>query len=220
MRVIIVGGGRPLYFLAQTFRRKGHAVTIINRDASECARLAGRIDATIVHGDGTEHRILEEAGARATRIVLAATPSDPDNLICCQLARSQFSVPRAIALVNDPDNREVFRELGIDAISTALTVASLIEQRITLDQVTNLIPAGDGRVTIAEITLDEPCPIAGRPIATIGLPRDALIAVVTRNGETIIPRGDTALRTGDRVLLVTLSASRGRALKILTGHSA
>jgi Trk K+ transport system NAD-binding subunit len=47
-----------------------------------------------------------------------------------------------------------------------------------------------------------------------------LIAVVMRDGETIIPRGSTELRCGDRVLLVTLSASRDEALRILTLHGA
>ncbi|MCB9878209.1 MAG: NAD-binding protein [Planctomycetes bacterium] len=218
MKVIIIGGGRSLYFLAQTFRKKGHAVTIINRDAAECTKLAQQIDATIVHGDGSDQRILEEAGARAAAVVLAATPSDPDNLIACQLAKTRFTVPRAIALVNDPDNQSIFRQLGIDAISTALTVASLIEQRATLDQVTDLIPAGDGKVTISEVTLTESFSFAGRPVAEIEFPRDALIAVVIRNGETVIPRGDTELRVGDRVLLVTLSDSHERALNILTGE--
>ena len=218
MRVILIGGGRSVYFLAQTFRRQNHTVTIINRDAAECARLAGQIDATIVHGDGTDQHILEEAGARCADVVLAATPSDPDNLIGCQLARSRFAVPRAIALVNDPDNQSIFRELGIDAISTAITVASLIEQRAALDQVPNLIPAGEGKVTISEVMLTESFPLAGKPISTIAFPRDALIAVVFRDGESIIPRGDTELRAGDRVMLVTVSASHGQALKVLTGR--
>lgn len=217
MKVIIVGGGRAVHFLAQTFARNGHAVTIINRDAAECVRMANRLSATIVRGDGTEHRLLEEAGARAADVVLAATASDADNLICCQLARARFAVPRAIALVNDPDNRVVFEELGIDAISTALTVASLIEQRATLDRVTNLIPASDGAVSIVELTLDATFAPRERSIATLGLPRDALIAVVTREAETIIPRGDTELRVGDRLLLVTLAKSHARALEILTG---
>jgi trk system potassium uptake protein TrkA len=182
--------------------------------------LARRIEATIVLGDGSDHRILEEAGARSTDLVLAATPSDPDNLVICQVARARFEVPRAVALVNDPDNLGIFRDLGIDAISTSLTVASLIEQRLAFDQVTNLIPANEGKVMITEVTLAPSFPLAGRPIAGIELPRDCLIAVVMRDGETIIPRGSTELRCGDRVLLVTLSASRDEALRILTLHGA
>lgn len=217
MKVILVGGGRALHFLGNAFRSKRHGVTIINRDAAECARLARELEASVVHGDGSDPRILEEAGARSADVILAATPSDPDNLIVCQVAQRKFGVPRAVALVNDPDNQSVFRELGVDALSTSLTVASLIEQRAAIDQVTNLIPAAEGRVTISEVALNEVSAAVGRRLAEIEFPRDALVAVVLRDGEAIVPRGETQLQGGDRVLLVTLSEARERALGILTG---
>lgn len=220
MKVILAGGGKALYFLGLTFLSKRHSVTVISRSAAECTRLARQLEATIVHGDASDPRILEEAGAREADVVLSATPSDPDNLIISQMARLRFQVPRAVALVNDPDNQRIFQDLGIDAISTSLTVASLIEQRAMLDQVTNLIPAGEGKVQISEISLNEESPVVGRQLAEIGLPKDSLVAVVIRDGQTLIPRGTTDLRAGDRVLVVTLSEAHGPALKILTGRSA
>ncbi len=220
MKIILIGGGRPIYFLAQAFLGKDHELTIVNSDPLECSHLAGRLKARIVLGDGSDQTILEEAGARMADLVLAATPSDPDNLIACQIAQSRFGVRRVVALVNDPDNKEIFEGMGIGAISTSLRVASLIEQQLTFDQVTNLIPAGDGKVMISEVTLAESFPMEGKRIAEIDFPRDALIAVVMREGETIIPRGDTILGRGDRVLLVALSGSREQALRLLTGHGA
>jgi trk system potassium uptake protein TrkA len=220
MNVILVGGGKALYFLGLTFLSKRHSVTVVTRNVADCTRLARQIDATIVHGDASDPKILEEAGAREADVVLAATPSDPDNLVICQMARIRFHVPRAVALVNDPDNQSIFQALGVDAISTSLTVASLIEQRAALDQVTNLIPAGEGKVQISEIALNETSPVVGCRLAEIELPRDSLIAVVIRDGETLIPRGTTDLRAGDHVLVVTLSEAHGPALKVLTGQSA
>jgi trk system potassium uptake protein TrkA len=219
MKVILVGGGRPLYFLAQTFLGKGHSLTIINRNPDECERLARELeDAIIVKGDGSDRRILDEAGARGADVIIAATRSDPDNLIACHLARARFEVPRAVALVNDPENQSIFRELGIDAIWTSQTIASLIEQRTALDLVTNLIPAAEGKVTISEVTLSADSPVLGRSLAQIeDFPKDALIAVVTRDGEPLIPKGVTELRENDRVLLVTLSGIHAHALKLLTG---
>ncbi|HEX5052325.1 MAG TPA: NAD-binding protein [Planctomycetota bacterium] len=217
MKAILVGAGRPLYFLAQTFRRKDHAVTLIVRDAAESSWLANQSDATVVHGDGSNDRVLEDAGARSADLVLAATANDADNLIICQQARARFAVPRAVALVNDPDNQAIFAALGVDAISPSMTVASLVEQWATCDRVTHLVPAGNGKVTISEVTLGDSFAFAGRPIAELGFPRDALIAVVMRDAETLVPRGDTKLQRGDRVLLVALAESHGLALQLLTG---
>ena len=219
MKVILVGAGRALYFLAQTFRRNGHAVTLVVRDAAECARLATETEATVVHGDGSNARVLEDAGARVADLVLAATASDADNLVVCQEARIRFAVPRVVALVNDPDNQAVFKSLGVDAISTALTVAGLVEQWATCDQVTHLVPAGNGKVTIAEVTLGAGFAGHDRPIVELGFPRDALIAVVMRDGETLVPSGATHLLRGDRVLLVALAGSHAGALRRLTGDA-
>ncbi|MEQ8765349.1 MAG: TrkA family potassium uptake protein [Planctomycetota bacterium] len=219
MKVILVGSGRTLYFLGQTFVAQGHSITIIDRDSDDCLKLARNLKATIVQGDASEPSILEEAGARGADIVLAATESDPDNLIICHMAQSRFGVPRAVALVNDPDNQNIFRKLGVDAISTSLTVASLIEQRAAFDQVMNVIPASEGRVMISEVALDERSPVVGLRLADVQLPEDALIAVLNRGSETLIPRGHTVLESGDRVLVVMLTRSREATLFKLTGQS-
>lgn len=220
MNVLLVGGGRPFQFLAQRFVASGHHVTMINRDAAECKRLARLVQGTVVQGDGSDERILEEAGARTAGIVLAATEADADNLLICQTARTRFGVPRAVALVNDPDNQEIFQALGIDAISTALTIASLIEQRAELDQVTELIPAAQGKATLSEIVLTSDCSAIGKRLADLAVPRDALVAVLLRNGDAVIPRGDTVLGAGDRVLVVALAKARDTALAFFAGKGA
>lgn len=43
----------------------------------------------------------------------------------------------------------------------------------------------------------------GRPVSGLGLPKNVLIALVLREGERIIPHGDTVLQSGDKVILVT-----------------
>ena len=102
----------------------------------------------------------------------------------------------------------MFQALGIDAISTALTVASLIEQRAALDQVTELIPAGGGKVTLSEVTLADTFPLAGRSIAQIDFPHDALIAVVMRGAETTVSLRRILLKR----LTVTGSTLRARTV--------
>ncbi|MCA9317369.1 MAG: TrkA family potassium uptake protein [Planctomycetes bacterium] len=219
MKVLLVGGGRVIQFVTQRFVASGHAVTVIVRSPSESARLARHVKATVVRGDGTDAEILEEAGARACDVVLAATPSDADNLVACHTARAKFAVPRIVALVNDPDNREVFRALGVEAISTALTIASLIEQQASLDHLTELIPAAGGQVQLTDVRLPKDSSVVGRKLAELGIPRDALIAVVMRDGRVLVPRGDTVLEEGDHVLLVSLADARTAAITLLQSRT-
>jgi trk system potassium uptake protein TrkA len=218
MKVLIVGGGKPLYFLSRNLTAKGYDVVIINRSREECVHLARRLSATVVCGDGSDTRILQDAGAMGADALLAITPNDQDNLIICQLAAIQFGVPRTVALANDPDNAEVFEKLGVSAFSTTHIIGSLMEQRASLEQITNLLPVGEGRVNVTEIILDADAPVAGKLLKDIDLPKNALVAVVIREGEPIIPGGANRLLAGDRVVLITLPESHGPVLKAFTGE--
>ena len=71
-----------------------------------------------MQGDGCEVRIMEEAGAERADAIVAVTGDDEDNLVICQMAKMQFSVPRTIARVNDPRNEALFHRFGIDATVT------------------------------------------------------------------------------------------------------
>lgn len=219
MNILIVGGGKVVYFLCRTFLSKGYNVTVVNRDQDECTRLARRLKATVVYGDGSDPQILEEAGADTADAVLSVTPNDQDNLVICQLADLRFRVSRTLALVNDPDNEEVFQQLGITAISTTHILSSLIEQRTGFEEITNLIPVGEGKVNLTEIVLREHSPVVGRPLRDIALPEHSLVAYVLRQDRPIVPRGATILQAEDRVIVITLPENHGQVLRALTGNT-
>ena len=61
----------------------------------------------------------------------------------------------------------------------------------------------DAPVTI-ELQVDPSSSAVGKTLADIGLPKTAIVAGVIRNGATVIPRGQTIIKTGDRVVAVSL----------------
>jgi trk system potassium uptake protein len=218
MKVLIIGGGKTLYFLSRNFASRGYQVVIVNRNREKCVQLARELTATVVCGDGSDAGILLEAGAMGADAVLAITPNDQDNLVICQLAALKYGVPRTVALANDPDNAEVFEKLGVSGFSTTHIVGNLIEQRASLEQITNLLPVGEGRVNVTEIVLDDDSPVVGKFLKDIDLPENALVAVVIRDNRPIVPRGANDLLAGDRVVLITLPENHGPVLKALTGE--
>ncbi len=218
MKVLIVGSGKTLYFLSRNFSARGYQVVIINRNPEECIQLSRQLTATVVCGDGSDADILKDAGAMGADALLAITPNDQDNLVICQLASRKFSVPRTVALANDPDNAEVFEKLGVPGFSITRIVGSLIEQRASLEQITNLLPVGEGRVNVTEIVLDADSPVVGKLLKDIDLPENALVAVVIRDSNPIVPRGANDLLAGDRVVLITLPENHGPVLKAFTGE--
>jgi trk system potassium uptake protein TrkA len=221
MKAILVGAGRQLYFMAREFVSKGHCVVVVCREPDDARWIVRRLQkATVLHGDGSVPSVLEDAGAQEAEVVIAATPRDPDNLLICQVAQRRFGVPITLALVSDPDNQEVFPKLGVkNVVSMTQMVSSLIEHRTAAEEISNLTIMGDGTVNVTELVLPEDSPAVGKPLSAAGLPRDTLVASVVRDATAIIPRGDTALAAGDRIVLVTLPSSYGPAVKYLTGEA-
>lgn len=218
MKVIIIGKGKTIYFLSRKFISQGHNVVIINQDKEECTQLARQLKARVICGDGNDSEILRDAGAMEADAVLAITPDDQDNLVICQLASIKFGVPKIIALANDPENAEIFEKLGVTGFSITQIVGSLIEQRASLEQITNLLPVGEGRVNITEVIINDDSPVAGRLLKDIMLPENSLVAVVIRNDMPIVPRGSNELMSGDRIIIITLPENHGKVLKVLTGE--
>lgn len=218
MRIILIGGSETVYFLARQLRNRDHKVTIINRDEQRCQELFAQTSATVILGDGSSQSVLEEAGARQADIVLALTPNDFDNLVACQIAQKIFGVPRSVALVNDPDNEEVFRKLGVShAFSSTRIIGSMIEQQAGFDEITRLMPIGEGRIHITDLKLERHSPAVGKTLGELSLSQETLIACIIRNDEVIIPRGSNQLQVGDHLLVISKPGYEERDLRIITG---
>lgn len=218
LEMIIAGGGRLTYFLARSFISKGYIVTIIDKDFQECERLSKSLKAIVVKGDASDPNVLADSRVDYADMVISVTPNDHDNLIINQLAEKKFGVPRTLALVNDPDNEEVFRTLGVSAYSTTNLVSSVFEQKTDIEEITNLIPLGEGNINITEVIVPKTSPIGGKLISEIAFPEESLIAAITRNGDRIIPRGLTRIEAGDRLILITVPETHGTVIKTITGE--
>lgn len=218
MRIILIGGDETVYFLARQLKRKQHEVVIINKDKAHCEQLYNRTQALVLHGDGSNQRILEEAGARRADVVLALTPNDHDNLIASQIAQTIYGVPRTIALVNDPENEEIFKKLGVThAFSSTRIIATMIEQQANFDDIKRLMPMAHGKVQISDVQIDRDSPALGKTLMDINLSENTLIAAIIRDDEFIIPRGSNQLRVGDHVLIISKAGMEAQDLALLMG---
>ena len=219
LRILIVAEERIACFLSRRLVAAGHEVVVIHESETVCRSLARRLETTIIHGDATDPRVLEDGGAGSADAVMALTSVDARNLAICQQAKLRFQVPRALAVANDPDNEEVFRKLGAEiAFSPTLVLATLVEQRASFADITNLIPVADGRVHLTEVKLSPAAPVVGRLLKDAGLPKGAVVAYLLRGDEPLVPNGQTELLAGDRLMLVTLPGNHAPALEALTAR--
>ncbi|MEM8808270.1 MAG: TrkA family potassium uptake protein [Cyanobacteria bacterium P01_G01_bin.38] len=218
MRIIVIGDDQLTYFLGRQFASKGYQLTVIAPNSEQALSLSRRLKATVLVGDGSDSRLLESAEAYRANVLLALTAQDQDNLVACQIAQDRYGVPRTIALVNDPENREIFEKLGVTiAFSATEILGSLIEQQTDFQDIKNLMPVMDGEVNITEVILKEDSPGVGQPIRDLNL-RGAVVACIIRRGSVLLPQQRSYLHAGDRLLLVSESNHYGEAQQALVGR--
>jgi trk system potassium uptake protein TrkA len=216
MNIIIIGGGIMMYFLARFFTSAGNKVTLISKNAEDAKDLATMEKVNVVKGDATLPEVLEDAGAAYANVIIAITPNDPDNLVICQIAKKEFKVKKTLAFVNDPRNVEVFKSLGVDQVVSIVNImSSLVQQQITLDEISSLTPVEEGKVIIMETQIEADDNICESTLNEFDLPEDALIGCVIRNGKAIIPRGNTKIIENDRLIILLLPDIQTKVLKVI-----
>ena len=196
MHVVIVGGGRT---------------------GSHLAGLLLELPATaVVAGDGGDPKVLVAAGIRDAQVAAIVTGADEDNLVVATMARSEFSVPRVIARVNNPRNAWLYTPaMGVDvALDQADLMAKLIAEEMSLGDMTILVKLRRGEVSLAEERIEEGAPAAGKAVRDLAIPAGCTLAAIVRGRDVIAPRGDTVLLPGDEVIAV-VRAAQASALALL-----
>ncbi|MGH0052578.1 MAG: potassium channel family protein, partial [Sphaerochaetaceae bacterium] len=174
---------------------------------------------SVVHGDGTKPYVLEDANIRDTDIAIALTSNDADNLMICQLCKTQFSIKRTVSVVSDPQKIEFFYAMGVDrAVCTMETVTSIIEQQAFINDITNIIPIRGGNLQIVEVRIDDSSPAVDKQLWEINLPSQVIIGCMLRGDTAMVPRGNSRILRGDTLMLIAGQKQEIPAIKILTGR--
>ena len=201
MYVIIVGGGNVGYYLAKTLAAARHEVLLLEKDRGRYRTVSEELGEIVMQGDGCEVAQQMEAGFGRADAVVAATGSDDDNMVVCQMAKMEHNVPRTISRVNDPRNEKLFHKLGIDAtVSSTKIIYNLIEQEVGGGEVIPLAALSRGNIEIVEIEVGTKSPVINKEIRNLELPKDALIISVIRDSHAILPTGETRFTLGDSII--------------------
>jgi trk system potassium uptake protein TrkA len=209
MKVVIAGAGNVGTFIATDLAAAGHDITLLDVDHDLAARLQQTLPVRVLNVDACEVSSLQTAGTDEADVVVAATGDDEDNLVISLLAKQEFAVPRVVARVNHPKNHWLFNNSwGVDvAVSTPHLLTGVVEEAVTVGSLVRLLQLEAGEANLVEVTLAGDSPAVGCELAQLGLPRDASLVAIIREGHVVVPRGETVLHAGDEVLaLVTPSA--------------
>ncbi|MGN0468918.1 MAG: Trk system potassium transporter TrkA [Acutalibacteraceae bacterium] len=209
MNIIIVGCGKVGTALAEQLESEGHEITVVDTDPEAVKTVTDVSDVMGVIGNGVVHKTLDEAGIEFADLFIAVTGSDELNLLCCLIANKTSSC-RTVARVRNPDfvseSSFIRKKLGISMIiNPELEAANEIARLFSIPSAIEVDTFANGRVELLTTVLPDNSPLIDMQIekALGRLSGKMLICAVERNGEVIIPSGQTVLKRGDKISFVT-----------------
>lgn len=218
MKIMLVGGHQKANFLVKSLKAKGHTVTVVNDDYEWCEFLSHTHEVVCVHGNGTKPFILEDAGAAEMDTIIALSNVDATNLIVCQIAKKKFYVKNTITVVNDPKNVQVFKKLGVSkCISSTQMISNTIEQEAVIEDLKSYLPFDDGKIGVYKMELLPKSPAVNKKLKELALPEDCVVGYVIRDTNAFVARGNTKLKAGDTVVILSIPSAIKRIATLLSG---
>jgi trk system potassium uptake protein TrkA len=205
-RIIIIGGGNIGLFVARELEEahpevRCKLIEVNEQRARAVADELGRT--TVLLGDALEREILEEANVAQTETVVAVSNDDEVNILSSLLAK-RLGAGWAITLVNSTSYGPLVGQLGVDAVVNPRgSTVSTILQHVRRGRIRGVHSVREGAGEFIEAEALDTSAISGKRIRDIRLPKGILIGSVVRDGEVLVPRGDTEIRARDRVVLFT-----------------
>ncbi|MDO4552184.1 MAG: Trk system potassium transporter TrkA [Bacillota bacterium] len=203
-RVMIAGGGKTGFYLARQLADFGISVKLIEIDRRRCEYLSEHLDDVLVlHGDATDPTLLEEENIDEMDAFVTVTGFDEENLLLALLA-NQRDIEDVVAKVSRKSYISLIQQMGISALNpldiTATNILRFIQgsKRILFSKMIQ------GQAEFIEVVADEHTKVLNTPLSKLELPEGIIIAAIHRGEEAIIPRGQTEILKGDKVISLCL----------------
>ena len=204
-KVMIMGGGKTGFYLAEKLADYGASVKIIERDKRRCFYLSTHLsDVMVLNGDATDLQLLEEENLDSMDAVVTATGFDEDNLLLALTAK-RHGIEDVIAKVSRTSYAEIISTMGIDmALNPLDIVTSIILRLVQGNKKVLSSQLIQGQAEIMEVYATPHMNILDIPLKNLNLPDSVIIAAIHRGNQVIIPNGDTIIEEDDRVLMFSL----------------
>lgn len=211
-KVFLVGGGKISSYLIELLRNMNVRLKVVDTNLEKCHEISASFpDVMTIHGDGSDHQLLEEENLQSYDAFVALTGRDEDNLIISLYAK-QMGISKTITKCNRQNYIGMARTIGLDSIISAKSVTAsnilhLIRglQNSQGSVMNSLHRIADGEAEAMEFKLDASTPNLGVPLKDLKLKKNVLLAVIVRGRTIIIPEGSTTMEADDNVIIISES---------------
>lgn len=206
----IVGGGETGFYLANQLLSIGVKVKIVERDKGRCEELSELLpQAMVICGDGTDRELLLEEGVAQAGAFVALPNLDEENIMLSLYVKS-ISKAKLITKVHRIAYDKIIGELDLGSVIypkfiTAEIIIKYVRamQNTIGSNIETLYRMNNDRVEALEFVVKEDSPVLGIPLQELKLKPNLLISCINHKGNVVIPRGQSIIKAGDTVVIVT-----------------
>ncbi len=212
MKIVILGAGQVGSTVASALVHEDNDITIVDIDEQRLKELQDQMDIRCVHGHASHPKVLERAGIEDADLVIALTNSDEVNMVACQIAYTLYNVPTRVARVRASEyteRTELFhREHSpVDVlISPELLLTQYIARLIEYPGALQVMDFADGRAQLVATEAEAGGLLVGQKLRSLRnhMPAksDARVAAIYRQGQLVLPQGDTVIEENDLVFFL------------------
>lgn len=208
-RVIICGGGRITYYLAQMFEKGGPEVQIIERDPGKCMQLAELLPhASIVNADASDLAFWEGERLSENDAVVSMTGLDELNMIISLFIKS-CGVKQIITKLSRTESSAILDNISFGSVICpkdlcSNTIVGYVRgMRNQTGAAIAVHRLADGKSEASEFHVTKDTLNCGVPLKKLKLKKNTLIACILHLSQVIIPNGDSCFYPGDTVIIVS-----------------
>jgi len=216
-RVFLYGAEEIGVGLAAALEDEVDDILLIDPDPGACDLASQRLrTANVVRGSPLDQPLLKDLGIEDGDYFLGLSGDDANNLSSALLAR-RLGVRGALMLTGEPESAPHFEALPLDAVVSPLLLSvGAILRLVREGRVISLFNLANGEGEAIEMEVAADAPAAGRTLAEMEFPRGALVAAVIGEAGAQVAGGGTAIRAGDRVIVVTLRRAYDAAVALFS----
>ncbi len=212
MKIVILGAGQVGSTVARSLSHEDNDISIVDTDPIRLQELANQLDIRTVQGFAAYPKILQRAGIEDADLVIAVTNSDEVNMAACQVAYTLYNTPMRIARVRSSEytDHPILFAREHSPIDVLISPEQLITQHISrlieYPSALQVFDFADGRAQLVAARADIGGRLVGQKIYKLKqhMPRgsDARISAIYRDGELVVPDGDTIIEENDMVFFL------------------
>lgn len=223
MNIVIIGVGKVGLAIVERLSKEEHDIVVIDKDGEAVERAVNDYDVKGVVGNGANYELQTEAGVRDADLVLACTPSDEINLLCCMVAK-KLGASATVARTENPEYFSLFKggdfEINL-MINPDYEAAMEIRRILEFPSAIKVARFADGRAELVELKLDENSLLSGVALSELEakIHLKILICAVQRGNKIIIPSGDLRLQQGDMIYVLSSRKNIEQLFKVLNTKS-